>query len=77
MDSPWKRNCEVTDSSNVINVSYDPENRDMRVSFRNPFTQYVYHDVAGMDFGIILSSPSVGSAFARISKDRKWGFDKL
>jgi hypothetical protein len=61
MENIFPRICEVNDSSNILEVAYDPEFNIMKVTFNN--AKYLYRDITPNLFAQIVSADSVGKAF--------------
>ena len=70
IDPIYPRICQVTDSSNVIEICYDPSNLMMQVTFANG-ARYVFHKTSPVDFAQIISAQSVGKEFNYRAKSWK------
>lgn len=61
-DTLYPRVVEVNDSTNILEVAYDPIDKIMRTTFKGN-VKYIYKNVAMEAFADVVSASSVGSVF--------------
>ena len=72
----YTRIVTVTDSSNIESVSYDVDDRKMRVKFLTGGL-YEYDRVFPQQFAEIVSASSVGSQFSQLLAVYVWPTTKV
>lgn len=63
----FDRVCRVGDSSNVSELAYSINSRQLRITFNNGI-KYLYLDVDAKTFGMLVASQSVGKAISKLLK---------
>jgi hypothetical protein len=58
----------VTDSSTVDRMEFDPNTKNLLVTF-NTGARYIYHPVSSDIFGAIVGADSVGQRFNELVKE--------
>lgn len=58
----YPRICDINDSTNLVQVAYDPIDREMMVTFKNN-VKYVYNNIAPGTFANIVAAESCGTMF--------------
>lgn len=58
----YPRVCQINDSTNLIEVAYDPLDKEMMVTFKDNI-KYVYSDISKTLFASIVSAESSGTMF--------------
>jgi hypothetical protein len=61
-DTLYPRIVEINDSSNILEIAFDPLDKVMRVTFKGG-VKYIYTGVPNSAFGELISAESVGSLF--------------
>lgn len=64
----YPRICRINDSTNLIEIAYDPVDREMLATFGEG-VKYVYNDIPANWFASIVSAESTGKMFNSIIKN--------
>jgi len=57
---------QAVESSNIVAIGYDEEDRRLRVTFKNGGATYDYLNVEPETHAAVIGADSVGSAFHRL-----------
>lgn len=69
-DTLYPRVCEINDSTNILEIAYDPLDKVMRITFKKN-VRYIYENVSNYTFGNIISADSTGEIFNEYVKFEK------
>lgn len=61
----YPRICQINDSTNLVEVAYDPIDREMMVTFGGN-VKYIYNNISAQWFASIVSAESAGKMFNSI-----------
>lgn len=61
-DTLYPRICKINDSTNLVEVAYDPIDNEMMATFKGN-VRYIYKNIPGNIFGLIVCAESAGSTF--------------
>lgn len=58
----YPRICDINDSTNLVQVAYDPIDKEMMVTFKDN-VKYIYNNISPSIFADIVSGESCGKVF--------------
>jgi len=61
----YPRICQINDSTNLVEVAYDPIDKQMMVTFGGN-VKYIYNNISSNWFASIVSAESAGKMFNNI-----------
>jgi hypothetical protein len=61
-DTLYPRICQINDSTNLVELAYDPIDKEMMATFKDSI-KYVYRNISPSVYGDIVSAESVGKTF--------------
>jgi hypothetical protein len=67
-DTLYPRICSISGSTNILEVAYDPIDKDMRITFKGG-VKYLYKNVHPSIFGDIVKADSAGAKFNEFVKE--------